>query len=308
LNRMNGEPAKIVAEDANLDASLAAAEAKDYACLRAISREGEQARNQSMPTKLLAWLMIAGFGFHIASSFTSTGLSFGGVIFLVVGIQILKGSQSALRFAIFTLVPVALIGLVLVAWSLIHGHPIETGNQWSTRSELRFWTLGVSPVVYFSVEALLAIVALRLRRLRYWTTTVKVWTWILGALLLIQFVGSVLGIFQNLEVRRDFAPELDAARRHVVRWGPRWTTASMHMAPGTFESMPRIEAIYWRSSPSVRATLYQPQNSKPHESKETHVHEEWLRTAAGEWGKLEVVLRHETSIPLPNHGPSFPPP
>jgi hypothetical protein len=288
--------------------SLSDAQKKSFQETVDQAREEETARQQSMPTKLLAWLMIAGFGFEITSSFTSTGLSFGGIIFLFVGILIFKGSQSALRFANFTLVPLALFGLVDVAWSLIHGHPIEAGNQWATRDELRFWTLGVSPAVYFSAEALLAILALRLRRLRYWTTHVKVWTWIFGVVLGIQFVGSVIGFLQQREVRRVFSPELDAARNHVVRWGPRWTTTSLHMAPRTYESMPRIHGIYWRNSPGGRTTIYDPQSSKSLESKETHVHEEWLQTTAGEWGKLEVALHHEIPISLPDHGPRFPSP
>ena len=293
---MSEKPTEVVATDANLDASLAAAEAKDYAHLREIAREGELARNQSIPTKLLGWLMIAGFGFEIASSFTKTAQSFGGIGFLVVGIFILKGSQSALRFAIFVLVPVALTGLAVVAWSLIHGHPIEAGGRLATRSDLRFWTLGASPMVYLLAEALLAIVALRLRRLRFWTKTVRIWAGILGAIFAIQMAFAGAGLWRNHTIRRDFPRELEAIREHVDTFGSYSTTSSLANADKLARRFPRIREASWRSPNGQAQVLQRRSRATTHGMRPAgspHEYSEWYQTKSGEWGRLEmqVILR-----------------
>ena len=107
------------------------------------AREEELARRQSMPTKLLGWMLIATLGFDIAASFSGADINLGGVIFFFAGLAVLRGSQAAQRFSTFLLILLAVVGWTQITLTFASVRPFEIGGSWFGFGQLKFWSLGI---------------------------------------------------------------------------------------------------------------------------------------------------------------------
>ena len=142
--------------------SLSDAQKKSFQETVDQAREEELARRQSMPTKLLGWMLIGGFCLEVVGGFTSNHTNLGGLVFVFAGIAIMKGSQAWLRFVTFFVVPGSVAWIVYLIGSAILVYPVEIGNKWSDFRQPSFWTLGVSPAMLMLAESFLAVLAFRL--------------------------------------------------------------------------------------------------------------------------------------------------
>lgn len=279
------------------DNALTAAKALGYAHLGDVerlgkkTREEEWARRHSMPTKLLGWMLIAGFVFEVCSGIIGGGLDLGGILFLFAGIAVMKGSQNWLRFVTVLVVLGALFSIGMIIHSFVTGHPIAIGKKWFDFRELEFWTLGVSPVMFLIAESILSIVAIKLRRIEFWTRSVKVWTGILGGFVVFCFAVQLFRILRDREFRRDFSSELEAARNHLVAHGGWSSLASRESSEAVFSRLPRVMTFTWRHDPKVGRVIYRKfKGSTPTIDGKGNTYSEWIKLSSGEWGKIELKI------------------
>ena len=241
------------------------------------------------PVKVLGWLMIGGFVFDMFASYHGYDSRLGGVVSLFVGLSVLKGSRSALRIAAFLTTAVAMASLVEIAWTCWQGHPFETKAKWVELGSSTFFAFIVSPCVYLIAEAILAIAALNLRKLGFWTKPVKIYASILGLLLLFGLVHTVRSQFLRKKLERDMAMELGAARDHAVNH-----VGSMPFkeSRAKFSAFPTIDSIQWWTSPGGCISIHErvpPGATMPPETTGTiQKYTEWIRDPSGSWGKLEI--------------------
>jgi len=254
--------------------------------------EEKFASRNSFPTKLLGWMLIASFGFQIAGAISGNGIDFGGLLFLFTGIYILNGSQSALRFATFIIAPATVIGLLKILWSVALRQPLEINKVWQDYHALKFWTLGVSPCMYLVAESIVATCAFRLRKIPFWTKTVRVWAGVFGVLFLLQFVLFARNLVRQREVRRSLSKELTAAKAYFSAYGTLVSSASMKSSEQTFSELPDVLKVDWQNSPNSTTQIYRKKSPDNRPSSRHRDLQEWLKLPSGEWGmiEMEVVL------------------
>jgi hypothetical protein len=252
--------------------------------------EEKFASRNSFPTKLLGWMLIASFGFQIAGAISGNGIDFGGLLFLFTGIYILNGSQSALRFATFIIAPAAVIGLLKILWCVALRQPLEINKDWRDYRDLKFWTLGVSPCMYFVAEAIVATCAFRLRKIPFWTKTVRVWAGVFGVIFLLQLIFFARNLVRLREVRRSFPKELAAAEAYFSTYGRGISTASMRASEQTFGELPNLLQVDWKNSPNSTTQIYRKVSGGDTPSGKRLDHQVWLKLPSGEWGKIEMKL------------------
>ncbi|MCW1886425.1 hypothetical protein OKA04_16930 [Luteolibacter flavescens] len=253
--------------------------------------EEKFAATNSFPTKLLGWMLIASLGLQIAGAISGNSFDLGGVLLLFLGMAVLRGSQTALRIAAFFAVPASVIGTLHVIWSIVFNEPLEVGNEWKSYHDLKFWTMVVSPTMYFAAKSMVAICALRLRKVTFWTKAVKWCSCIVGISLMIQLGLFAKSMILRSEVRNALEKEISAAKAHVTTYFGRTGSSAFVMSPEQrFGEIPRIRSVSWKSSPNSTTVIYhQPGGATMPTGK--HVdHSEWLRLPSGEWGKLEMEV------------------
>ncbi|RYD61934.1 MAG: hypothetical protein EOP83_15865 [Verrucomicrobiaceae bacterium] len=244
--------------------------------------EEKFAAKNSFPTKLLGWMLIASIGIQIAGAISGNNYDLGGLVFLFIGIAVLKGSQIALRLATFFVVPGAAIGLLHIIWTVARNEPLEVGHEWNDYRDLEFWTLGVSPCMYFAAESIVAACALRLRKIPFWTKTVRLWAAAVGVLLLLQFGFFARDLIRQSEVRRSLSRELAAVRAQFL--------GATKSAEATFSEFPNIVAVRWSGSRNSYSTIYHKKANKGAPSGEHLFHQEWLQLPSGAWGRIDMKV------------------
>ena len=247
--------------------------------------EEKFASRHSFPTKLLGWMLIAGFGLQIAGGISGNHYNFGGPIFLFAGIYVLNGSQSSLRFATFLIGPAAIAGLLETAWALALGRPVEIGSGWHDFRDLKFWTMWVSPTMFFVAESIIAICVFRLRKIPFWTKTVRLWAVIVAVLLLVKAGTGIRDLLRERELRKTFSKDLQAARTFIFRGG------TVPFGQNAIEASPPVLRIWSQHKSGFRSeSLYEAPPREPSRSEKLYEYEEWFKDPSGEWGKLEMEV------------------
>lgn len=272
--------------------SLSDAQKKSFQETVDQAREEETARRQSMPTKLLGWMLIGGFCLEVAGGFTGNHADLGGLLFLFAGIGVLKGSQACLRFTTFFVVQGSVALFVYLISSVVLDYPVEIGDKWSDYRDQSFWTLGVSPAMLMLAEAILAVLAFKHRRIRFWTRTVATCAGIFAVLWLIGLAGSLVDMHENRSTGHRALAEIEAARLLASRHGKHSSPGSFLDWNRTFDPMTRVAAISIETSPGGRSRVY---DREPHargtlSSGRLERYSEWVRLSPGKWGKLELEL------------------
>jgi hypothetical protein len=248
--------------------------------------EEKFASRNSFPTKLLGWLLIAGFGLQVAGA----SHDFGGLLVLFAGISVLKGSQSALRFITFLIIPAAATGILAILWSIALHEPLEVDKAWRDYSDLKFWTLGISPCMYFVAEAIVAVCAFRLRKILFWTKTVRVWAAVFGIIFLVQFAFFARDLVRQREVQRSMSKELAAAKAHFSAYGRGISSASMTASEQTFSEFPNVLEVDWKNAPNSTTEIYRKRSPDNRPSARRRDLQEWLKLPSGEWGMIEMKV------------------
>jgi len=252
--------------------------------------EEKFASRNSFPTKLLGWMLIACIGFQISGAIFGYHYDFGGLIFLFAGIYVLNGSQSALRFATFFIVPAAVIELLAIIWSVARHEPTEVNGKWMDHTDLEFWTLGLSPCMYFAAESIIATYAFRLRKIPFWTKTVRLWAVLVGGLLLLKFGFFARDLIRQREVRRALIKEVAAAKAYFSAYGVGISSISTKSSDQAFGELPRVLQVDWKNSPGSTTMIYRkfPDSDIPLGE---HLHyQDWFKLPSGEWGMIEMEV------------------
>jgi len=268
-------------------AAADAAHAADVSLIQAREQEEQFARQHSMPTRLLGWMLIAGTVLQLIGGLTCSKTELGGFLFLLAGIQILKGSQGWLRMVIFFCVPGALLSLATLIWDLAHQHPIEINKKWYDFTDLKFWTLGVSPLAYIAAEGILGVLALRTRRLRFWTQATRICAVIFGTVILISWVTTARDWMRSQDLQHAFPAEIAVARAHVAS-----STGKVFFDRNRYTKFPQIETIECHRSGNSISMMYNRRhdagNWLPQQAGERRTYTEWCRDGSGKFGKLEI--------------------
>jgi len=256
------------------------------------AREEELARRQSMPTKLLGWMLIGGFCLEIAGCFTDNHNNLGGLLFCFAGFGILRGSQAWLRFATFFVVPGSVGSLADLVGSVVFDYPVEVGNHWVDFRQLSFWTLGVSPAMLMFAESFLAVLAFKFRRVRFWTRTVAVFAGLFAIVLLLGTWSHTKDWHRNRSTGREIPAEIQAARSLMTAYGAGSSRPFINNAVAVFDPMERVQTVEWQSSSSATTQVYDrgSRGGRPSSSSRIRRYSEWLRLPSGEWGKLELEV------------------
>lgn len=272
--------------------SLSDAQKKSFQETVDQAREEELARRESMPTKLLGWMLIGGFCLEMVGGFTSNHTNLGGLVFLFAGISILKGSQAWLRFVSFFVVPGSVASIAYLIGSVALGYPVEVGNKWTDYRHLPFWTLAVSPAMLMLAESFLAVLAFKLRGIAFWTRTVAIFAGIVAIVFLIQTASPTLEWHRNRLTGREIPAEIQAARLLTNRYGGRASSTSINDWKRTFDPMEKVREVNLMTSSSGTMQVYD-RKSRIGRSRSTYRIEhysEWLRLPSGDWGKLELEV------------------
>ncbi len=272
------------------------APAADFDRVPSAEDEALLARRHSAPTRVLGWMLIAVFPVELVSPIAHETLLIYGLVFLLAGVTVLRGSQSAIRFTIFLTVLFAIPILTLLLPEILRLHPVEIRGQWRDYRDTEFWTLGVSPLMLLVAGFVLAVATLRSRRILFWTRPVRCTAGILAALLFAKF-GTVAWEWNRKRcLARDMAGELRAAREAFSELGrttvpdPAW---SEHLA-----AFPRVGTVLWQPSAAGSYPLHDPYNPLFYPSGGVGVspegrrewYSEWMRDSSGKWGKFQVSL------------------
>jgi len=252
--------------------------------------EEKFASRNSFPTKLLGWMLIASFLLQIAGGFTKSRHDFGGLLVLFAGISVLKGSQSALRFITFLIVPAAVVGLLSIIWSVIIHEPLEIDGNWKDYTDLEFWSLGLSPCMYFVAEVIVAACAFRLRKISFWTKTVRVWAVVFGIIFLAQLAFFARDSLRQREVHSAMSKELAAAKSHFLAYGKGFSSASITASERTFSAFSNVLEVDWKTEPHSTMEIYRKKSPDIHPSDRLHDLKEMLKLPSGEWGMIEMEV------------------
>ena len=272
--------------------SLSDAQKKSFQETVDQAREEEVARRQSMPTKLLGWMLIVTLGFDIASAFSGADASLGGIIFFLPGIAVLRGSQAALRSSTFLLILLAAVGWTQIALTFASVRPLEIGGSWFGYGQLKFWSLGICPNVYFTTAAILAFSAFRKREISFGSPMVKKSGCVVAVIFLPSGVQEAFDLSQNRALKKSFTREIQAARLLAEHRSRPPGTTSITDWIRTFAPMENVSKVSWMTSPGGSNRTYDRESrlGASHSSGRVQRYSEWLRLPSSEWGKLELEL------------------
>ncbi|QJE94237.1 hypothetical protein [Luteolibacter luteus] len=260
------------------------AEAKDHAQILTQDEEERHARKHSIPTRILGWMLIAGFILETTSSLFSQHLDLGGLLYFVAGIVILMGSQTALRFVAFCGILMMLLNLGQLIWSLAMDQPVKLKREWLDYRELRFWTAFVFPALFMFGESLLALVALRQRQLPYWTRMVKIFT---AAFIVIFLAISLIRVttdLRNKQLIHMFPKEVQLAENYLRTHGTMISSPATDGPQAEIKALPSLHSISF-SEGGTRGWEWTSSASVPPDPIQRATHP--VRLPSGKWGKIE---------------------
>lgn len=255
-------------------------------------RQEEEARaaRHSLPTRLLAWSMIAyQLLLLIAILFGKGGMV--DLLTLYGSFRVLRGSQAWLRIFTFLLISVLPFGWGELLPGILLLAPVDLDlvrpHEWLDARDLRFWTHGICPAMWVTAEAILAVICLRTRQLVFWTPTARIWGGIGIAVVTIVGIGLLVGTIRGQHRSRDFTTrhgELLGELRAVLDRG----TPAFHPAR---EPDPMPDDIHWvsvRSNPRASTRYYRREGD---ETDAPTIFEQFHRLPSGEWVQLETGYR-----------------
>lgn len=229
-------------------------------------------------------MMAGGAILQMAGSILGQRADVGGLVYLIVGIGVLFGSQAGVRFAAFFGSLMMLLFTTDLVWSLAMARPVEVDGKLLDPADLRFWTVHVCPAVYVFAEGLLAFAVLKQRQLSYWTRVVKVSTVVLGCLFLVKATLAAASDVKGRQTIRMFPKEVAMAEDYLLTHGARISSSATDRPQEELKALPALHSIAffqgeamgwdWTSSASVPAHQIR---------KGTH----WVKLPSGEWGKIE---------------------
>lgn len=267
-----------------------------FACPWPKAQEEEWAANHSSVTSLFGWVLIAGVALSFVSSIAGNTVDLGGFALLVAGFFIKGGSQAWLRFATFVCGLVTLTGFGMLAASLLKGEPITLDlrtPRWVDYRHPEFWLLFVSPIMFVLAEFLLGLLCLHTRRLHFWTRPVRIWTWIVGGILILTVAPAVHDAWQRAERKRlavaAAGPQLDTLRSLLRSRGTTTIRGSYPpLTAGLFDDNPRILNVSCSESPRMGYQLYDRERGKPTEPTQPAAitYREFVRGPGGTWHLL----------------------
>jgi hypothetical protein len=258
--------------------------------------EEEFSRRHSMPTRLLAWTLIVGFLLYLVDGLTRSTVDLSGMVYLIMGIGVMRGSQNALRFTILACAFLAAFELSLIASDLVQRSPLTRNNEWHYVHQPSFWVYGISPPLYVLANCLLGIVALKTRRLPFGISMMRMGAAACGIVFL-GLAGFRLWDWHcDRVVEREMTAEIGAARAYVAS-SPSASAPSGSftiMANAAFSSLHQIEEIrWWWSSPSCNV-IYRRKSGEAgipvQREGKRYQYTGWLKDSSGNRGQLEVDL------------------
>jgi hypothetical protein len=230
------------------------------------------------------------FGFQIAGALTGNYHDFGGLLLLFAGIYVLNASQSALRFATFLIAPAAVLGLLRMIWAIALREPVEINDAWADYRELKFWTLGVSPCMYLLAASIVATWAIRLRRIPFWTSNVRWFTAIFGALLLWKSGLFIRDLIRAKKINESLTIELASARGNFSDLRSAASSASIFTAEEPFEHFSTVRSVSYKVSPVADGCSFRNESFVLPPTKRLHKYQEWWKLRTGEWGRIEMEV------------------
>ncbi len=284
---MNAE----VPSDPNLAPPTDAAHAADVTSIREREAEEQFARQHSMPTRWLGWMLMAGFVLQLVGGLMHGTLDLGSVVFLAAGMMVGNGSQAALRFVI-SITSGSVLGIAVLIWKTLQMQPLTIGATAFFADDLKFWVFGVCPLGYLLAKFVLGIVVLRTRGLSFWTKTLRVWASIIGVMLLIAGGLNLHAWYQARSVERQMAAEIAAGRAYAASSRPGVFTSTTTPSPAmaAFSPYPQILRVSWREPSGARTQVYQCAPATPAVAGSPRKFSMWLRDSSGSWGELELEL------------------
>jgi hypothetical protein len=253
-----------------------------------------------MATRILGWAFVAVFAVELLSPIAVDSLRITGFVFLLSGIMVLVGSESAIRFTIFWTTLLILIFLEKLIPDIMVSRPLRINGQLRGYLDQEFWTLGFSAFMLLIGGLVLAIAALRSRKIRFWTMPLRIAFAFVGAILLFK-VGLASWKWQGYRtLDRRMPAEVDASEKAFraigtsfmmdIRWHER------------LAAFPRIAKIECDSLSNYGTTLYDPYNQAyipiynpggtvslaPAGRQEECIR--WIRDSAGDRCRLHIHL------------------
>ncbi len=270
--------------------SLSDAQKKSFQETVDQAREEEPAKRQSMPTKLFGWMLIATLGFDIAAAFSGADVSLGSVIFFFAGIAVIRGSQAALRLSTFLMILLAVVGWTQITLTFASVRPFEIGGTWFGFRQLKFWSLGICPNVYFTTAVILAFSAFRKRGISFWSPVVKKSGCVVAVIFLANGAEKAFDLRQNRALKKSFPQEIQAARSLAKYRTRAPCTTSITDWIRTFDPMENVRNVNWMSSSRGFTRLYDRESrlGASRSGGRIQRYSEWLLLPSGEWGKLEL--------------------
>lgn len=260
-------------------------------------REEEQqwAGRHHFPTRLLGWTIIGGVLLSfVGAAFGGPTNLFGGVICLMAGGAILRGSQPWLRFVTFLFVFWTLAGLGGLLLPLLRHEPFVVGEppgRWVTWEDRDFWMGLVMPTGIGAALGTLGVACLRTRRLRFWTKTAKIWVGVFAGL-----VGVTSGVSalmaqrdpgRGADIAKRFSPEIAALRSYASTHGVTIAPASQPLIV-TLMAKPAILSASLRTQPRGGLCFFR--RDAPADAGKPRLHTEFFRLPSGEWAQLELEV------------------
>lgn len=225
-------------------------------------------------------------GFNILQFIKGEGLDFfSPLIFACVAFSIRAGSHSALRFATWFFTPLATTSFLILLWHLLRWKPftLESGRILPPDSP-EFWQFLATPAVISVGVAVLLVTCHRLRRIKFFTRTVKRWTIAAVSLVTLSLIASLFtGIDEGTKPldsaqQQEFEKVLSFYQKHgstpptlayeklckelAAQGQVGHITARLHHQAGTYTSTPFTthpilgkKVNGWRRGSSLRLTF-----------------------------------------------------
>lgn len=221
------------------------------------------AEKVNFPTKLAGWLTL-GYVILAACALFIPKAPAGNIDLLsvVAGICILRGHQAWLRYATLMSCVASAGGMIVVMAKLVFGPPPSSmGGLQFHFGDQDSWVQMTAALGVAMLDAVVCVLALRSRRLVFWTRPTKIF----GGLFL-AVVGFGLGdhlitrfsIWQTEQALiSEFEPQIQAVERHLDTRG---STVPFDPEPA-LRAHPRIRMVYWNDnhpnfSSGIRGVIY----------------------------------------------------
>lgn len=260
------------------------------------AEEERLAKERSFPTRLFGISVLVVQALSIAAGLDGWSVQVD-LVSIIAGFMLLQGSQAWLRFMIFvtSLSAVALWFELLPA--LFQWQPLESGfgpdPAWLSSDMLRFWTHHVPVVGFETALAALGVIALKSRRLVFWTRTAR---WVGGTVVgVVVVVGIWSLVHQVLEFRdrrafeREHAVELGAIEHALSGVTSTFGLPVMDELDAFLDERRTVSGVVWHHSPRGSSRIYRLTDGGGNDEREPD-HTAFMRNGAGGWGRIEIHL------------------